>query len=115
MKFKTQDTLRLISQYPLIILFLFSTYFLYLSYEQYNKAVTFESRLNTTEVLSNLSIAIAKERGLSATFIASDGAIAEETLIKQRLIVNSSMKKFHAFYQTHEANHRITRVITLLT
>jgi signal transduction histidine kinase/CheY-like chemotaxis protein len=74
----------------------------------------FENRLNTTEVLSNLSIAVAKERGLSATFIASDGAIAEETLIKQRQVVNSSMKKFHVFYQTHEANHRIKKVITLL-
>ncbi len=114
MKFKTQDTLRLISQYPLIILFLFSTYFLYLSYEQYNKAVVFESRLNTTEVLNNLSIAIAKERGLSSTFMASDGAIAEETLAKQRKIVNANMKKFHDFYKTHEANHRIKKAITLL-
>ena len=114
MKFKTQDTLRLISQYPLIILFLFSTYFLYLSYDQYNKAVVFESRLNTTEVLSTLSIDIAKERGLSATFLASDGAIAEERLKKQRQIVNKTMKKFHTFYQNHEANHRIKKVITLL-
>ena len=114
MKFKTQSTLRLISQYPLIILFLFSTYFLYLSYEQYNKAVMFENKLNTTEVLSNLSIAVAKERGLSSTFIASDGAIAEETLKKQRQLVNANMKKFHAFYQSHEANHRIKKVITLL-
>jgi len=114
MKFKTQNTLRLISQYPLIILFLFSTYFLYLSYEQYNKAVTFESRLNTTEVLSNLSIAVAKERGLSATFIASDGAIAEETLAKQRQEVNKSMKKFHAFYKENKTNNGIKKIITLL-
>ena len=114
MKFKTQDTLRLISQYPLLILFLFATYFLYLSYDQYNKAVTFEKRLSTTEVLNDLSINLAKERGLSATFIASDGAIAEVTLKKQRTIVTQSMKKFHNFYQTHEANQRIQKIITLL-
>jgi len=114
MKFKTQDTLRLISQYPLIILFLFSTYFLYLSYDQYNKAVTFEKRLNSTEVLNNLSINIAKERGLSATFIASDGAIAKESLAKQRIIVNQNMKKFHTFYKTHEANNGTKKIITLL-
>ena len=114
MKLKTQDTLRLISQYPLTILFLFSTYFLYLSYEQYNKAVTFESRLNTTEVLNNLSIEVAKERGLSATFLASDGAIARDTLIQQRLVVNSTMKKFHTYYQQHEANLRIKKIITFL-
>ena len=57
---------------------------------------------------------MAKERGLSATYIASDGAIAETTLIKQRLIVNKSMKKLHDFYKTHEANERIKKVITLL-
>jgi len=114
MKFKTQDTLRLISQYPLIILFIFSTLFLYISYEQYNKAITFESRLNTTEVLNNLSIAVAKERGLSATFIASDGAIAKERLKNQRLAVNDAMKKFHVFYQIHGTNNRIKKVITLL-
>ena len=114
MKFKTQDTLRLISQYPLIILFLFSTYFLYLSYEQYNKAEIFESKLSTTAVLNNLSIAVAKERGLSATFLASDGAIAEDTLTKQRKVVNLRMKQFHTFYKSHEMNHRIKTVITLL-
>lgn len=114
MKFKTQDTLRLISQYPLIILFLFSTYFLYLSYDQYTKAVTFEERLSTTEVLNDLSINIAKERGLSATFIASDGAIAEDTLIEQRTLVNQSMKNFHSFYKNQEANHGIKKIITLL-
>ena len=114
MKFKMQDTLRLISQYPLIILFVFSSYFLYLSYDQYNKAVVFEQKLNTTEVLNTLSINIAKERGLSATFIASDGAIAKDTLAKQRLHVNNSMKKFYAFYTTHEANGRIKQIISLL-
>lgn len=114
MKFKTHSTLRLISQYPLIILFLFSTYFLYLSYGQYNKMVAFENKLTSTEVLNNLSIAIAKERGLSSTFIASDGAIAKESLNQKRQVVNSRMKEFHNFYKTHEVNYEIKKVITLL-
>ncbi|WP_024953932.1 response regulator [Sulfurospirillum arcachonense] len=114
MKFKTQDTLRLISQYPLIILFIFSSYFLYLSYEQYNKSIVFEQRLSATQVLNDLSINLAKERGLSSTFISSDGAMEEKRLHKQRLEVNKSMKKFHAFYQTHEITNRINLIITLL-
>lgn len=114
MKFKTQDTLRLISQYPLIVLFLFSTFFLWLSYGQYNKAVAFEDKLGTTDILNELSINVAKERGLSATFIASDGAIAQETLREQRKIVNESMQEFQAFYEAREKNSRIKRVINLL-
>ena len=114
MKFKTQDTLRLISIYPLIILFIFSTYFLYLSYDQYNKAEIFEYKLDATKVLNELSIAVAKERGLSSMFIASDGAIAKKLLIKQRKIVNTEMKKFHDYYKNHEANQKIKNIIRLL-
>ena len=114
MKMKTQDTLRLISQYPLLILFLFSSFFLYLSYDQYNKAEVFGDRLNTTSILSDLSISIAKERGLSATFIASDGSIAEDSLAKQRVVVNNEMKKFHNYYKSHDTSFRIKKVVTLL-
>ena len=98
MKFKIQDTFRLISQYPLIILFLFSTYFLYLSYEQYSKAQVFETKLASTKVLNKLSLNIAEERGLSATFIASDGAIAEERLQQQRKIVDKTIKEFRSYF-----------------
>jgi len=114
MKFKTQTTLRLISQLPLIILFLFSSYFLYLSYEQYNKAEIFESKLKTTKVLNDLSINIAKERGLSSAFIASDGAIAKDKLLAQRVKVNASMKKFHTFYKNNKATNNITKAVKLL-
>jgi len=114
MKFKIQDTLRLISQYPLIILFLFSTYFLYLSYEQYSKAQVFETKLASTKVLNKLSLNIAEERGLSATFIASDGAIAEERLQQQRKIVDKTIKEFRSYFQTHESNSRIIKIDSLL-
>ena len=114
MKIRTQDTLRLISQYPLALLFLFSTYFLYLSYDQYSKSETFEYKLNSTEVLNSLSISIAKERGLSSIYIASDGAIAKNKLMAQRKAVNTKMKEFHEFYKTREASYQIKKAITLL-
>jgi len=37
-------------------------------------------------------------------FIASDGAIAEKLLVKQRKTVNKEMKKFHDYYKNHEYN-----------
>lgn len=114
MKFKIQDTLRLITQYPLIILFIFSSYFLYLSYDQYTSAENLEYKLSSTKVLNDLSINIAKERGLSSTFIASDGAIAEGRMKKQRLAVNKSMKQFHTYYKLHKSDHRINKIISLL-
>ncbi len=65
MKLTTQHTLRLISQYPLIILFIFSSYFLFLSYTQFDTTLTLKNKIESTKVLSALSIELAKERGLS--------------------------------------------------
>lgn len=114
MKLKTQATLRLISQYPLIILFLFASYFLYLSYDQYNKAIIVEQKLSTTQVLNNLSISIAKERGLSSILMSSDGAIGQDKLFLQRQEVNNKMKEFHAFYQKNTITDTISKTIMLL-
>ena len=115
MKLTTQHTLRLISQYPLIILFIFSSYFLFLSYEQFRSTLTLNNKVASTKVLSGLSIELAKERGLSATYYSSQGSIAKEALQEQRISVNKSMKEFYDFFQTHEITPPIKNVMTNLT
>jgi len=115
MKLTTQHTLRLISQYPLIILFLFSSYFLFLSYTQFDSTLTLKNKIESAKVLSSLSIELAKERGLSASYYSSQGGIAKESLQEQRLSVNKTMKEFHDFFQTHEITPHIKTVMTYLT
>jgi len=115
MKLTTQHTLRLISQYPLIILFIFSSYFLFLSYTQFDSTLTLKNKIESAKVLSGLSIELAKERGLSASYYSSQGGIAKEALQEQRLSVNKSMKEFHDFFQTHEITPYIKTVMTYLT
>ncbi|MFK5881525.1 MAG: response regulator [Sulfurospirillum sp.] len=114
MKLKMQNTLKIIGLYPIVILFIFSSYFLYLSYNQYNKAVFIEKKLDSTGVLENLSSAIAKERGLSSAFIASNGHIAKNALTKQRELVNKSMRKFYNFYKNRESSQKIKTIINQL-
>ncbi len=114
MKLKMQNTLKIIGLYPIIILFIFSSYFLYLSYNQYNKALFIERKLQNTKVLENLSNEIAKERGLSSTFIASNGHIAKKALAEQRQIVNASMKSFYIYYKKRGSNQRIKQIIAKL-
>ncbi len=114
MKLKMQSTLKIISLFPLILLVLFSTYFLYISYSEYNKANSLEKKLNETKVLNELSINIAKERGLTSTFIASNGHIAQKILAKQRLIVDRSRKKFDNFYKTYPKDDNVKHIIKLL-
>jgi len=114
MKFKMQNTLKIIGVYPIIILFIFSSYFLYISYGEYNKAVLFENKLVSEKVLGALSQNVAKERGLSSTFIASNGHIAKEALMQQRLNVNKSIKHFYNYYKTQKTNTNIKHIIALL-
>ena len=115
MKLTTQHTLRLISQYPLIILFIFSSYFLFLSYGQFDTTLTLKNKIESTKVLSSLSIELAKERGLSASYLSSQGSIAKEALQEQRASVNKSIKEFHDFYQVHEVTPNIKNIITYIT
>ena len=114
MQLKTQNTLRLISTFPLMTLVLLTSVILYVSYNQYNTAVEFESRLDKTKVLNDFSINLAKERGLSATFLASDGAIAEESLQKQRLLVDKGFITLQNYFSQKEQNRRIQNVFALM-
>lgn len=114
MKLTTQHTLRLISQYPLIILFIFSSYFLFLSYEQFRSTIILSNKIESAKVLSSLSIELAKERGLSATYYSSQGGIAKEALQEQRLSVNKSMKEFLDFFQTHEITPHVKTIMPFL-
>lgn len=111
MKLTTQHTLRLISQYPLMILFIFSSYFLFLSYTQFDTTLTLKNKIESTRVLSTLSIELAKERGLSASYISSQGSIAKESLQEQRVAVTKAITEFHNFYQIHEVTPNIKNTI----
>ena len=111
MKLTTQHTLRLISQYPLMILFIFSSYFLFLSYTQFDTTLTLKNKIESTRVLSALSIELAKERGLSASYLSSQGSIAKESLQEQRVAVTKAITEFHNFYQTHEVTPNIKNTI----
>ncbi|DAB35206.1 MAG TPA: hypothetical protein CFH82_01535, partial [Sulfurospirillum sp. UBA12182] len=114
MQLKTQNTLRLISTFPLMTLVLLTSVILYVSYNQYNTAIEFESRLEKTKVLNDFSINLAKERGLSATFLASDGAIAEESLQKQRVLVDKGLITLQNYFSQEEQNRRIKNIFALM-
>lgn len=114
MRLNTQSTLRIISQFPLMTLVLLSSFFLYISYLQYNNALEFEKRLDKTSVLNEFSISLAKERGLSSTFLASDGAIAEDSLQKQRVIVNKSYSNLKAYFVVNEQSPKIRSIFKLM-
>ncbi len=115
MKLKMQNTLKVISLYPILILFIFSSYFLYISYTQYSKAVAIQHKLVEIQVIENLSENLAKERGISTTFIASNGNVGKSVLFKQRQVVNQKIKSFYSYYKINRPSSIVKRTISMLT
>ena len=104
---KISTTLKLIGLLPISLLFATSSYYLYTSYQEYDKTEKLTKILKNDEVLKNVSINIAKERGLTGAFLGSGGTIAKEKLKNQRLQTDKALKKFFQTYETTQSNNSI--------
>ncbi len=115
MKLNTNSSLKLISFFPLMLLLLLSSYFMYLSYLQYQDTQIFQKKLESNKILKNLSINLAKERGLSATYYGSKGKLAKDALKKQRKLTNNAIREFNSYFKNKPIGAELTRVFRALT
>ena len=111
---KITTTLKLIGLLPISLLFVTSSYYLYISYEEYNKTEKLSSLLKRDEVLKNLSINIAKERGLTGGYIGSGGTIAKKELINQRKKTDKALEKFYETYTSAQKSEDIRKLFSML-
>jgi len=108
--------LRLISHYPLVLLFIVSSYLLYISYLNLDVTRKVERTLENTTRLTHLAQTLSKERELSAMLLLNNtDSASKEALQTQHIIVNEAMKTFHDFYQTHTLSPNIQSVVAYLT
>lgn len=110
---RTENTLKLISQIPLLILFVVSSYFLYTSYINYKNVTILNSSLNENDVLSQMSSAIAAERDLTAMYVTSNGAIASDVINERRAITDSSFSSLKNHYNTNPT-HRTVAISSVI-
>jgi len=116
MKSQLNRMLRLISHYPLVLLFIVSSYLLYISYLNLDATRKVESTLENTTLLTHLAQTLSKERALSATLLLNSAdSASKEALQTQHVLVNEAMKTFHDFYQTHTLSPNIQSVVAYLT
>ncbi|MCK4441680.1 MAG: nitrate- and nitrite sensing domain-containing protein, partial [Sulfurovaceae bacterium] len=88
------NRLKLISMLPIILLFIISSYFLYISYSKYYKANELKNIIRNNVYLNEVLTEVGKERGLSSSFIGSNSDInIKEKLLKQRDITNIAIKR----------------------
>ncbi len=88
------NRLKLISMLPIILLFGISSYFLYISYSKYYQANELKNIIKNNTYLNVVLTEIGKERGLTSTYIGSNGNLQiKAKLQKQRVITDNAIAR----------------------
>ncbi|NEW60234.1 hybrid sensor histidine kinase/response regulator, partial [Sulfurovum sp. bin170] len=88
------NRLRLISILPLLLLFIVSSYFLFISYSKYYKADELRDIIKNNIELTAVIKEVGRERGLSSSFIGSENEThAKQELLRQREVTNDAIEK----------------------
>ncbi len=115
MKLNTNSSLKLVSFFPLVLLLVLSSYFMYLSYLQYQDTQVFKTKLESNKILKNLSINLARERGLSSAYLGSKGKLVKDALKKQRKLTNNAIRDFNNYFKNKPIDIELTKIFKALT
>ena len=96
MQFGLKNRLRLISLFPIIILFSITSYFVYNSYQNYVAAQTLQDKLALNKELNKLINNISRERGMTVMYLGNSSKNTLLSLKKQREIVDKDAKSYLA-------------------
>ncbi len=101
MQIGVRNKLKLISLFPIVLLLGFASFFLYQSATNYVKVQTLNERIGYNSILNNVATQLAKERGLTAIYLASNGKKAVEKLKKQRAVVDKDIAVLNRYLSSH--------------
>ncbi len=112
---KIKKNLKLITIVPIILVTVFSAYFLFKAYSKYQDISKIESATYESKLLKSLSINLARERGLSTLYTLSRQAKTKDLLQKQRENTSQAIAYVTKYYQTHvHAKNVQTRILDTL-
>ena len=101
MQIGLKNRLRLISLFPIVILFSITSYFVYDSYENYKAAQLLQDKLSANRQLNELVGNISRERGMTVMYLGNSSPNTLRSLEQQRKIVN---EKGSAYLKSIEEN-----------
>ena len=88
MQIGLKNRLRLISLFPIVILFSITSYFVYNSYENYKAAQLLQDKLSENRQLNELVGNISRERGMTVMYLGNSSPNTLRSLEQQRKIVD---------------------------
>jgi len=101
MQFGLKNRLKIISLFPIILLFFLTSYYLYSSYKGYSSAKMLHDKIIENRYLNEVIGNIARERGMTAMYLGSSSQNILQSLKEQRKIVD---KKFKEYF--NQAQHK---------
>ena len=96
-----RSKMKLISLLPILLLLAFAGYFFYQSGTNYLHGQHFSQRLSYTRIVNDLVTQLAKERGMTAIYIASKGHKVKNSLLRQRQVVDKQIAKLESYLAQH--------------
>jgi signal transduction histidine kinase/CheY-like chemotaxis protein len=97
MQLGLRNRLRLISLFPILILFTLASYYVYNAYISYQSAQQLQTRLEGNKQLNDLINNLSRERGMTVMYMGSASPATLKSLHAQRAIVDQKI----IGYQTH--------------
>ena len=107
MQLGLKNRLRLISLFPIIILFSLTNYYLYDSYKNYKRAEILHDKLSENRHLNDVISNVARERGMTAMYLGNPSKNIFKSLQEQRKIVDAKVEAYfnYAKYQSTSHEH----------
>ena len=105
MQLGLKNRLRLISLFPIIILFSITSYYVYQSYENYKIAQVLQDKLSENRELNSLVNNISRERGMTVMYLGNSSQNTLRSLIKQREVVDAQEKSYLEHVKGKEVLH----------
>jgi len=98
MHLKLKNRLRLISLFPILILFSIASYYVYTSYLHFQSASLLQTQLEENKELNDLINNISRERGMTVMYLGNGSETTFASLKAQRVIVDQKVKEFSGKY-----------------
>jgi signal transduction histidine kinase/CheY-like chemotaxis protein len=106
MQFGLKNRLRLISLFPILIVFSFTSFYVYDSFKNLTSSTLLQSKLSKNKLLNNLVANISRERGMTVMYLGSLSKNTLKSLKKQRLLVDQDYSKYISYTQNDKSIHK---------
>ena len=105
MQLGLKNRLRLISLFPILILFSLASYYVYTSFVSYQSAQHLQSKLEENKYLNDLLGNLSRERGMTVMYLGNSSPMTHKSLEAQRTIVDNKLSAYVGHVKKDESLH----------